>query len=179
LPPGRRGLPSPGRRPLPLLPPSAAAASRGRRAKPGRCRRRRPAFPRVVEKRVGALLVHGGGAPQGTPVRRSWETVVRRRCAVAELHDALVAASGRLAQIRASWASDGLGRARSLRFAVLSVGGCDGSARVGTPAAPACCNRAVGALRARPGQRGPGVSRCSVQSMTAARRWRWAPPARL
>jgi hypothetical protein len=65
-----------------------------------------------------------------------------RRCyavaRVAELHDALVATSDRLPQIWASRASDGLeqapdglGRARSLRFAVLSVGGGDGSARVG------------------------------------------------
>jgi hypothetical protein len=60
---------------------------------------------------------------------------------------------------------------------VISVGG-DGSARVGMMTRPACCSRAVGALQAWPGQRGP-CPRCSVRSMTAARWWRWAPPARL
>jgi hypothetical protein len=112
-PPRATGLPlDPAAAPLPLLPPSVAAAGRGRRAKPGRRRRQRPSFPRVVEERVRALLVHGGGAPRATPVRRGRETLMRWRCAVArvaELHDAVVAAGGRLAQIWASRASDGLG----------------------------------------------------------------------
>jgi hypothetical protein len=150
---------------LPLLPPTVAATGRGHRAKPGRRQRRRPTFPRVVEKRVGALLNHGGGAPRKTLVRRGRETMVWWRCAgarMAELREALVAAGDRLTQLWAPWASDGLGwapdglgRARSLRFAVLSVGGDDGSARVGTSAWPTCCSRAAGALWDCLGPAGP------------------------
>jgi hypothetical protein len=56
-----------------------------------------------------------------------------------------------LAQIWATWASDGLGRAGALQFVVPSGGGGDDLGGIGTAVRPAYCSRAVGALRVRLG----------------------------
>jgi hypothetical protein len=75
-----------------------------------------------------------------------------------------VAAGGCLAKIWDTRAPDGLGRASDrlgrvggAAFMVLPRGGDDESGGLGMAARRSCCNRAAGALRARPGQCEPGV----------------------
>jgi hypothetical protein len=88
-------------------------------------------------------------------------SVAQWRC-VTEFHAAVVAAGGRLAQIWATrardglrLASDGIERAKALRFLVIPGGGGDNLARIGTTSWPMCCSSVSESLRVHLGLAGP------------------------
>jgi hypothetical protein len=177
--------------PLPPTPSPVAAVGSGRRAKPGRRRRRRPSIPRAERAGRGPPLswrrCFSGGCGPARP--GDGDAVALRGGAAWRSARAVVAAGSSLATFWATWASDGLerasyglGRARATELAVVLPGGEDDDCAwlLGTVPRPACRSRTTGALRARLGPAGPvGLVcfGCLVRSTTAARWWRWVPPA--
>jgi hypothetical protein len=105
--------------------------------------------------------------------------MVRRRRAVARVagrQAAVVAAGDRLAQIWATRASDGLERApnglgwaRALHVVVPSGGGGADAGGIGMAARPACCSRAVRALRVRLDPAGPVWVWCVLTTLSDRR----------
>jgi hypothetical protein len=163
---GRWGLhTSSSRRSLPLPLPSVDLAGRGRRAKRGRRRLRRPTFPRALES--------GSGPSLSLAVRRGWVVMVlwSRRGGVPWTRWWSPAAFlQELGNSGSRWARadlDGFGRAKAqTRLCGLLEVAATAWPVLGTAVWPACCSRVVGALWACLGSARPVWAWCAPTALS-------------